>query len=189
MAKQTLLTADQLFELPDDGMRQELVKGELRTMPPAGAEHGIVAAHVLGLLWQWVQPRALGRLYAAETGFWIERALDTVRAPDVAFIDAARVSRAPSPRFSEDVPGLAVEVVSPSDTAGEVQEKAQGWMQAGVRLLWVVYPSSRSVLAYRSVAEVQALGEADDLDGGDVLPGFRCPVRDLFPYQAVMADG
>lgn len=79
MAKQTLLTADQLFELPDDGMRHELVRGELRTMPLAGEEHGLVAAHILGLLARWIELHGLGRSYAAGTGFWIERDPDTVR--------------------------------------------------------------------------------------------------------------
>jgi Uma2 family endonuclease len=105
-----------------------------------------------------------------------------VRAPDTAFVAAARLQGPPSRRFSEAVPDLAVEVVSPYDTAPEVEEKVQTWLQAGVRLVWVVHPSTHSVTVYRSLQDIHALTGDEQLDGGDVLPGFICSVRDLFPY-------
>jgi len=106
----------------------------------------------------------------------------TVRAPDVAFVARGRFAdERPLRQFPELAPDLVVEVVSPSDTAAEVEEKVQLWLDAGVRLVLVVYPSTRSVSAYRSRTDVRLLTEADLLDAGDVLPGFSCPVRDLFP--------
>ena len=178
-----LFTAEDLLRMPDDGMRHELVRGELRTMPPAGEEHGIVAGHICILLGQHVLPRGLGVVFAAETGFFLEHDPDHVRAPDVAFVAAARFQgRQPSRRYSDLVPDFLVEVVSPYDTAREVEEKVQDWLRAGVRLVWVVHPSTRSVTVYRSFTDVRVFTEDDELDGADVLPDFTCRVRDLFPY-------
>jgi len=178
-----LFTADDLLRLPGDGMRHELIRGELRTMPPAGEEHGIVAGEAFGLLRNHVRGHNLGQVFAAETGFILEHDPDLVRAPDVAFVAAARFQgRAPSRRYSELVPDLVVEVVSPYDTAPEVEEKVQTWLQAGVRLVWVIHPSTRSVTEYRSPREIRRLTEREQLDGGDVVPGFSCRVRELFPY-------
>ena len=182
-AEKTLLTADNLLRLPDDGMRHELVKGELRSMPPASEEHGIVAAEAAFLIQNHVRAQRLGHVFAAETGFVIEHDPDVVRAPDVAFIAAARFQgRSPSRSFSDIVPDLVVEVVSPYDTATEVEEKIHDWLRAGVRLAWVVHPSTRSVTVYRSLSDVRVLTEDEQLDGAEILPGFTCRVRDLFPY-------
>jgi Uma2 family endonuclease len=175
------MTADELLRLPDDNMRHELVKGELRTMAPGGAEHGFVEGELLGVVREYVRARKLGFTFAAETGFRISRNPDTVRAPDVAFVARGRLpgDRLP-PTFPDLAPDLVAEVVSPSDTAAEVREKVQEWLQAGARLVWVVRPSNRSVTEYRSPTEVRELGETDELDGFDVLPGFTCPVRAIF---------
>ncbi len=182
-AEKTLITADDLLRLRDDGMRHELVRGELRTMPPAGEEHGIVAGEAFGLIRDFVRPRRLGYVFAAETGFFLEHAPDLVRAPDVAFVAAGRFEgRRPSRRFSDLVPDLVVEVVSPYDTATEVEEKVLDWLNAGVRLVWVVHPSTRSVTVYQSRIEIRLLTAGEELSGGEVLPGFTCQVRDLFPY-------
>jgi Uma2 family endonuclease len=181
--EKTLVTADELLRMPADGSRHELVLGELRTMPPAGGEHGIVAAEAAGRLRDYVRPRHLGYVVAAETGFRLARDPDTVRAPDAAFIAAGRLPGGrPAAGFFELIPDLVVEVVSPFDTAREVQEKVHEWLRAGVRLVWVIYPSTRSVTAYRSLEDVRVLTEDAQLDGADVLPGFACVVRDLFPY-------
>jgi Uma2 family endonuclease len=175
-------TAEDLLHLSDDGMRHELVRGELRTLPPAGEEHGIVAGEGFRLIANHVRANRLGQVFAAETGFFLEHNPDVVRAPDVAFVAASRFERGPSPRFSDLVPDLVVEVVSPYDTAREVEEKVQAWLRAGVRLVWVVHPSTRSVTVYRSLHDIHALTENEQLDGGDVLPGFACSVGDFFPY-------
>jgi Uma2 family endonuclease len=106
---------------------------------------------------------------------------DTVLAPDFAFIQAERAASARVERgFVPVAPDLVVEVVSPGDTASEVQEKATLWMEAGVRLVWVVHPRQRQVVAYRTLKDVRVLTAADSLDGGDVLPGFTCLMADLF---------
>ena len=179
----TTITAEELFKLPDDGMRRELVGGELREMAPAGARHGSVAATLAILLGQHVRVNRLGMVLAAETGFRLSRDPDTVRAPDVSFVARERVPAGGPPEGYWDLaPDLAVEVVSPNDTAADVQSKVQMWLEAGVRLVWVVYPGTRSVVAHKSLKEASTLTGPDTLTGSDVVPGFECPVAEFFEY-------
>lgn len=182
--KKTLLTADDLMRLPRGrGARHELIRGELRTMPPSGEEHGIVAGEVFGIVRDYVKLNRLGYVLAAETGFSIAHNPDTVRAPDMAFISARRFPMSgPSTKYSEIAPDLLAEVVSPSDTENEVIAKVQQWLAFGVRLVWVVYPRTRSVIVYRSLRDPQRLASNDELTGEDILPGFKCKVADFFPY-------
>jgi Uma2 family endonuclease len=175
------MTAEQLAELPDDGYRHELVQGELRTMAPAGEWNGQVAFTIGRLVGNHVHEYQLGRCYAAETGFVTARDPDTVRAPDLAFVTAERLTGVPSHRFSTMVPDLVVEVVSPSDHASEVTEKTLAWLDYGVRLVWVVDPRARLVTVHRPGDVVSLVrGENAVLDGADVLPGFRVPLDELF---------
>lgn len=175
------MTADQLAELPDDGRRHELVEGELRTMAPAGGQHGQVALTIGGLVWSHVRQNGLGRCYAAETGFVLHRDPDTVRAPDLAFVSSARSSGEADSGFLDEVPDLVVEVVSPSDRASEVTQKALVWLDHGVRLVWVVDPRARLVTVHQPGDVIGLIrGEDAVLDGGEVLPGFRVSLADLF---------
>ncbi|MBM7805531.1 Uma2 family endonuclease [Geodermatophilus bullaregiensis] len=176
------MTAEQLMDLPDDGRRRELVDGELREKAPAGFRHGRVAARTARRLDESVESHELGAVAGAGTGFRLTRQPDTVRAPDVSFIAAHRL---PSDEDELDgllelAPDLVVEVVSPSDRATEVTEKALAWLTAGVVLVWVVYPRQRLVAVYAPGGAVTHVGEREELDGGDVLPGLRLPVADLF---------
>ena len=180
-AKAGLVTADELMELPDDGQRYELVEGRLRAMSPAGFDHGGVAVRIGGRLDEFVRGRRLGRVVGAETGFRLSRDPDTVRAPDAAFVAADRLPpRDEQHRFLELAPDLAVEVVSPTDRAGEVTEKAFAWLAAGVSLVWVVYPAQRLVAVYSPDGSVTHRRVGEEVDGGAVLPGFRLPVDEIF---------
>ena len=175
------MTAEELYELPDDGMRHELVEGELRAMPPAGFEHGSVAADLLIRVGSFVYAQKLGVVLAAETGFVLRRGPDTVRAPDVAFVRADRVPPREERRtFAELAPDLVAEVTSPYDRVGEVNGKVAQWIDAGVRLVWVVDPETRVVVAHQPGGVAHLLREGDILDGNDVLPGFRLPLSELF---------
>ena len=176
-----LMTADELLKLPDDGKRYELIEGVLNEMSPAGAAHGFVALNAAVILQQFVQPRGLGVVFAAETGFVLSTAPDTVRAPDAAFVAAERLPAGDLPAgYMRLAPDLVVEVVSPSDAASDLQGKVFTWLDAGCRLVWVVYPNTRSVTVYRSREDVRVLGEADTLNGSPVFDGFSAEVRDLF---------
>jgi Uma2 family endonuclease len=174
------MTAEELFELPDDGMRHELVEGELRTMSPAGFDHGRLALRIGARILDHVEQHGLGEVLAAETGFVLRRAPDTVRAPDVAFVAADRVAAGAGRAFAELAPDLVVEVVSPSDRASEVAAKAAMWLDAGVRLVWVVDPQARLAAVHHPGGLVTVLREDGALDGEDVLPGFRLPLAPLF---------
>ena len=150
-------------------------------MTPAGGRHGQVA-HKAGLvIGNHVLAPNLGRVFAAETGFLLQRGPDTVRAPDVAFVAGDRLGAADVPAgFLEMAPDLAVEVVSPSDSAAAVQAKVDDWLRAGTRLVWVMYPETRSVTAHRPARPATVVPEPGALDGAPVFSDFKIPVRDLF---------
>lgn len=174
-------TAQELFELPDDGKRYELVRGELREMAPAGARHRRAAMRLGSLLDQHTAAEMLGIVLAAETGFRISRNPDTVRAPDVSFVSREHVPPGGLLEGYWDLaPDLAVQVVSPSDTAAGIQSKVQMWLETGVLLVWVVYPDTRSVVAYESLKEISTFTIEDGLSGGSVMPGFECKVSEIF---------
>jgi Uma2 family endonuclease len=177
----TLTTADELFMMPDDGFRYELVRGEVRRMPPAGSEHGAVIMNMGTPLDQFVRAHDLGVVFGAETGFKIASEPDTVRAPDLAFVRRERIPAGGIPRgFWPGAPDLAVEVVSPGDTYTEVEEKVNDWLNAGTRMVLVLNPRTRTVAVYTSHTAVERLTDSDTLDGGEVLPGFACRVAELF---------
>lgn len=173
-----LLTAEDVLKLPSD-LRCELIDGVLIQMSPPGGLHGRVSANVAYVLKRAElsgQGVALG-----EVGFILRRNPDTVRAPDAAFIRKDRIPAGGIPKsFWEIAPDLVVEVVSPFDTAAEIQSKVREWLEAGVRLVWVVYPDSRTVNVIRSPTERVTLSVDDLLEAGDVVPGFSCRVAELF---------
>lgn len=177
---QALLTAEELLHLHLPNKRTELVRGMLIIREPAGYQHGDVAARLLIAIGQHVVAHALGRVFAAETGFTLERGPDTVRAPDVAFISTARVPDLPPRGFAEMAPDLAVEVLSPGDTAGELLDKVADWLKAGTKLIWVVDPIRLNARVYRADGSETLLGKTDALDGEDVLPQFTLALGPLF---------
>jgi Uma2 family endonuclease len=177
----TLVTADELLHMPDDGHRYELIRGELVRMAPAGFEHGTVVANFTVALGGHVKANKLGVLAGAETGFRITSDPDTVRAPDLAFVSQDRFLESGNPKsFWPGAPDLAVEVISPGDTYTEVEDKVHEWLDAGTRMVIVANPRNRSLKVHRSRTEVTLLMENDEFDGGDVVPGFKLKVSELF---------
>jgi Uma2 family endonuclease len=175
------ITADELFAMPKDGFRYELVKGELRKMSPAGTEHGAIIFNLSTLLGQHIKANNLGQGFGAETGFKLAGNPDTVRAADIAFVRRERIPETGIPKnFWQTSPDLAVEVLSPGDSYEEVDEKVEDWLTAGTRAVWIVNPRRRSVSVYRTMTDVTRLSESDELDGDDVVPGFRCNVSEIF---------
>jgi Uma2 family endonuclease len=182
MSTQTrLMTADEFLEMPDDGLLHELVRGEVVTMSLPGGEHGEIAGEIFWRITNHVKSSKLGKTYAAETGFIIDRDPDTVRGPDVGFVRADRLAEIVNrKKYIPFAPDLAVEVLSPNDRPGEVDEKVQEWLAAGTSLVWTVDPSARTVTVHRPGVESITLPEDQDLDGGDILPGFVCGVALFF---------
>ena len=182
MTKTKLITAADLLRLYSEGVRGELIRGELCETMPSGQEHGEIAMQIGRLLLNFVAPRRLGRVMGSDAGVWLERDPDTVREPDVAFIAADKMPP-PGARirgYAEVVPNLVVEIASPSNSAREVRDKARMWLSFGVRIVWVVYPDERAVELHSVDGGRRMLTENDMLDGGDVLPGFSCRVGDIF---------
>jgi Uma2 family endonuclease len=175
------MTADELWRMPSGDMRHELVNGELRTMAPAGFGHGIIEVRIGARLSNFVEPRQLGFVVSADTGFVLRKNPDTVRAPDCAFVQASRVPPGqPTLKFFEGAPDLAVEVVSPSDTVEELEEKIADYLNAGCQMVWVIHPKTKTITIHRPGAQPMVLRENDFLDGHDILPGFRCSVAEIF---------
>lgn len=146
----------------------------------AGFRHGRIACTVAGLLRSFVVAHDLGAVTGTETGFHIASDPDTVRAPDVAFVSRQRLPACEPVGFFPGAPELAVEVVSPNDTASGVLSKAQDWLDAGCGAVWVVDPQTNTVTVYRTRKDIQVLTREDTLEGGDLLPGFRTGVEELF---------
>lgn len=175
-----LLTIEEFERLPDDEWRCELVRGVVVREPPAGFEHGRVANRILHLLTGFVEGHDLGEVLASETGFVLFDDPPTVRAPDAAFVAEGRVPSPAPPGFGRLAPDLAVEVVSPSNTIAQIHSKMLDYLDAGSRLVWVADPSTRSVTVARSRKEIRLLTGDEELDGGDVLPGFRVNLSEIF---------
>ena len=181
MLGEKLVTAEEFEAMYEPGCRLDLVRGEVLRLTNAGWWHGAVAAAVGELLRAHVRTQRLGLVFAAETGFLLERGPDTVRSPDAAFVRTERLPHQPRRGYLQGAPDLVVEVTSPDDGVTAVHEKALLWLRHGARLVWVVEPEARRVAVYRPDHTIRLLHETDVLDGGDVLPGFAVAVAELFP--------
>ncbi len=180
MSTGTLVTAEDLLDMPGD-LRCELVEGEVVELSPTKAPHGIVSSKIDRLIGSFVEEHRLGVTGTAEVGYVLRRDPDTVRAPDVSFVSRKRIPADGIPdSYWPFAPDLAVEVVSPSDGIEDLISKVGEYLSAGSRLVWVVSPRTQSVTAYLPNGEARLLRADDTLDGGEVLPGFSVPVRELF---------
>jgi Uma2 family endonuclease len=175
------ITAEELLHthLPDKHV--ELVRGVLVVREPAGYRHGATGTRLTKLLADHVDARGLGRVIAGETGFKLGANPDTVRAPDVAFIRSDRLPDHEPLGYLALPPDLVVEVLSPSDRVGETLSKIGDWLNAGVRLVWVLDPERRVARVYRQDGTVSLVADSETLDGEDVVPGFRCRLGVLLP--------
>ncbi len=178
---ETLVTAEQLARMSIQGPC-ELVEGRIVRSTPAGRDPGLVSSRIHSLLDAHLRAHDLGRVLSAETGFRVRRDPDTVRAPDVAFVSRATLERARAARetFFPTAPDLAVEVLSPDDSMQDVEDKVRDYLAASGKLVWVVNPKRRIVYVYSTGAPRRELGEAAEIDGGDVFPGFRSLVGAFF---------
>jgi Uma2 family endonuclease len=175
MTVTSLMSADELLRLPEDGVRYELVRGELRKMSPAGKRHSVIAMRIGHSLMTHLEANPLGEVTGADGGFWITRNPDTVRVPDVGFIRRERVVSTDG--FFEGPPDVAVEVISPGDTYTDVEEKTQEWLRAGTRAVVVVNPRRNTIVVHRP-SGTENLTDAIAVD--DVIPGWRMPFSEIF---------
>ena len=176
------ITAEQFLETDwGDGIF-ELVRGEVVRMTPPRSEHGLICWTLSGLFWDYVRRAGLGYCFSNDAAIVTERNPDTVRGPDLCYYSEARwprseIGRTPLPPVAPD---LAVEVVSPSNRPGAMLRKVGEYLDAGVLLIWVVDPRSRTLTMYRPDAAAVVLREDQTIEDLPELPGFHCAVADIF---------
>ncbi len=163
-------------------VRAELIRGEVHEMSPAKTPHGRYTMRVTLPIGRYVEEHGLGEVFAAETGFLIRHpdGTESVRAPDLAFIRADRLPSEEPQEFWDIAPDLVVEVLSPGDRDHEVMAKTRMWLDAGVRLVWIVDPTRRTIAVHRANGTTQLLTQRDTLSGEDILPGFELPLSQVF---------
>ena len=174
------MTAEEFWSLPGDGKWRSLVRGEVVEEIPPGGLHGVVASEVLVRLHAWSRGGPGGRV-GVESGFILSRDPATVRGPDIFYVRPDHVPEVGVPEaFWSMAPDLAVEVVSPSEKAGDVREKVRDYLAAGTPLVWVVYPRTREVVVHTPDGLARTYGEGNVLEGFEGLQGFTCAVAELF---------
>ena len=179
MSTKTLLTADDLEQMPDDdSVQTELDEGELITMPPAGESHGRYEGEIYSILRHYVKAHRLGRVYPGDTGFRL--ADHTVRSPDVSFVRQDRLQTIESTGFAKGVPDLAVEIFSPSDSVRQLMRKVKQYFAAGCHTVWIVYPESKEVHVLEATGRDDLLHAGDTIEAQDLLPGFSVPISEFF---------
>lgn len=174
------MTADDLLTLETSGKSTELVRGRLVAREPPSTHHGRVQGTLHILVGSYVRTHAMGAVFGQDTGFQIASDPDTVRAPDLAFVDRTRVARIPRRGYAALAPDLVAEILSPDDRPGEVLTKVGEWLEAGVRLVWVIDPDRHVATVSGADGSVSIVSSDADVDGGAVLPGFSFLLSELF---------
>jgi Uma2 family endonuclease len=166
------VTLEEFARLPKDGVRHELNAGELLTFPTPKSLHSRIVNAVLDTL---VATRAL-----PGAGYILSRVPLTIRQPDISILSPERIRATDPDSYFEGAPELAVEVVSPSDSAEDLDIKTKQYFQSGARQVWILYPKTQTVHVFSSGAAAVILDRDQTLEGGDLLPGFSVPVASLF---------
>jgi Uma2 family endonuclease len=175
-------TWEDALKLPD-GERYEVINGELkeRTMSYRSSE---IASIFVELLRAWARAHQPGRVTGSDGGFTIfPWTAGDVRMPDAAYISKERLPRSPARGWVSVAPELTVEVISPNDLFSDAEDKAKDYIRAGVDLVWVVVPNSRSVHIWRRDGSRSIVQAGEVLSGENVLPGFEMPVAELFEEE------
>lgn len=174
-----LLTADDLLAMPEGDTKRELVRGELIEMSPSGGPHGILSFDIAFLISSRSDARERGVITVEGAGYILFRNPDTVRAPDVGYLSNERYGDTTKEGYFQVAPDLAVEIMSPNDSGEEILEKIGEYLEAGTKLVVVLYPKLRNIMTHTN-ERVQKLGLDDTLDLSPIIPGLTLPVRDIF---------
>jgi len=180
MAIRSTATVDDVLRLGARGERYELIDGDLVPMSPTGFEHGDIETHVAWVFYSFVLPRRLGKVCSGEVLFRLDSESRLARAPDVAFVRRERLRGQDLAGAFVGSPDIAIEIVSPSDTAKDIQRKVEHWLTYGAVVVLVLYPETLNLVLWRPGRAV-SLRNDDIVDLDDILPGFHCTVRELFP--------
>jgi Uma2 family endonuclease len=180
-----LMTADEFFALPDDGVERTLIGGVLKEKPMTRRtrKHSRAEAKLAHPLHLWLaaQPQPRGAILDGEAGFRIRREPDTGVGIDLAYISPELSAATPEEALYVDgSPVLAVEILSPSDTQEEITNKVRDYLDVGVAQVWLVEPVFRTVTVYRANREPRLYAESDELTGDPEMPGLRINVAEIF---------
>jgi Uma2 family endonuclease len=174
----TAMTVEEFSRLPGEGARHEINAGELITLPPPKSMHSLTLLAVLECLQAYLRKHPIGRAIP-EAGYVLSREPLTIRQPEVSVLSKERIQATGEDSYFEGAPELAVEVVSPSDSAEDLEIKVGQYLSAGAQQVWVLYPKTRDLHVY-SAKHAVVLKSDDVLKGGEFLPGFAVKVSELF---------
>lgn len=184
-----LITTEELLAMPDDGVERWIINGELREagegdpMTIRNSLPSFVMAEIVRVLanWRRTQPAPRGKVYCGEAGVKLRWDPEVTVGADVAYVSAELLAKQTgSTTLIEGVPELLVEILSPHDTVDQIDEKIDAYLAAGVGLIWIIDPKRRTAMIYQPNALPRLVTENDDLEGGEVLPGFAVPFGELF---------
>jgi Uma2 family endonuclease len=175
-------TEAELQALPEDGYIHEVVDGDLVMSPKNNPYHGDICAELSMALRAFAKAGQLGTVWDSSTGFWMYNR--NCRAPDVSFVSRQRLQalgfKRNSRKFFPGAPDLAVEILSPSNTRAEIDARLKDFFGSGTQIAWIINPDTECVEVCHAPDKRKLLGSGADLDGEDLLPGFRYPIADLF---------
>ena len=184
-----LMTAEEFFALPDDGVERWLIRGELREngdsdMTMRNKKHAITEARITRVLGRWLDtlPEPRAEVASGEAGFLLRRTPDTISAGvDVALISPEQARDNPADTtLAVGAPLVIAEVVSPSDSIEDIAERVEEYLDCGVPLVWVLNPYNKTLVIHRPGDDALALDVRDTITGDPELPGFSAPVADFF---------
>ena len=202
IAQEHLMSVAEFMALPDDGNRHELVRGELRVMPPPKSIHGLVETALLGELCYYLRLKAeaagwdpgqgrgardrlVGMIAGVEFGLQFALPDDPtqIRGADGAFVPPAQLAEVgwDGTGYFPAVPHLVIEVLSPSEQAGDVAEKVADYLAGGARRVWYVDPERRAIYIYSASAPLRLVRGDDILTDDELLPGFALTLNQIFP--------
>lgn len=175
-------TEEELQALPDNGYNFELVRGELLMSPKNNFQHELISGELQDAMRAFVKSRRLGVVLGGSIGCWMKNR--NCRAPDIAFISKARLIKfgfkPNTKKFFPEAPDLAVEVLSPSNTRAEINDRIRDFFASESKLVWIIDPEQECVEVCHSLTDRKLIASGGFLDGEDLLPSFRFPIADLF---------
>ncbi len=173
------MTEEEFLRLPDDGRKWELVDGEAKEVP-AGHEHDVLVINIGAML----KPFARGRGFVAGSQAGFRMANGNIRSPDVLFTRKERLPGGkPAKSFEGMAPDLAIEIISPSEATDDMARKVAEYFGAGAEQVWHLFPETKQVTVYFSPFDTADFGPNEELDAGDLLPGFSCRAEALFDLE------
>jgi Uma2 family endonuclease len=173
------LTLDDFARLPADGGRHEINAGELITLPAAKSLHSRIARSIFIAIQTVLDKHGLYEAFP-EAGYVLSSDPLTIRQPDVSVLSKERIRSTAADNYFEGATDVAIEIVSPSDSAEDLQIKVTQYLQYGAKQVWILYPKTRNIHVFAAGAAPIILDQDQTLEGGDLLPSFSTKVADLF---------